>query len=183
MTRRIMIFLASARTAGNTARLAERSVAKMTAQVDWCDLTALPLPPFHDLRPNVPSVCDPALQDILRRMQLADDLVFAVPVYWYGLPAPAKLFLDHWSGFLDAPGTGFAEWIGRKRLWLMTCRADPDPAAALPIDATLQQTAQWLGMAWGGALHGVADQPGEIETDEAWALAPNFLALMPADGS
>ena len=30
----------------------------------------------------------------------ATDLVFVAPVYWYSLPAAAKLYLDYWSAWL-----------------------------------------------------------------------------------
>lgn len=183
MTRRILIFLASARQGGNSHLLARRAADHSGAQIDWCDLARVPLPAFADLRPDVPALSDPVLTDILGRMRQADDLVFAVPIYWYGLPAPAKLLLDHWSGYLDAPGTGFGIWIRDKRLWLMTCRADPAAEVAQPVELALRQTARWLGMGWGGALHGVADQPGEIAADESWSLAPDFLRLSSPDGS
>lgn len=183
MTRRILVFLASARADSNSRRLAERATTGLGAQIDWCDLANLALPAFVDQRPKVPPVSDPVLADILGRMQRADDLVFSVPIYWYALPAPAKLLLDHWSGYLDAPGTGFGTWIRDKRLWLMTCRADPAPEVARPVDHALRQTAHWLGMNWCGALHGIADLPGEIEADDSWSRAPHFLRLPPPVGS
>ena len=96
------------------------------------------------------------------------------PVYWYALPAPAKLYLDHWSGWLDRPG--FAATMRGKRLWLITTRADPVPAVAEPVERALRMTADWLGMGWGGALHGIGDAPGAVAEDAAaWDAAPGFL--------
>lgn len=111
-------------------------------------------------------------------MRSADDLVFVAPVYWYALPAPAKLLLDHWSGWLDDPDLGFAAMMAGKRLWLITTRADPDPDVPAPVEAMMARTALWLKMPWCGALHGVADAPGDITRDTAtWAQAAEFLTL------
>ena len=86
--------------------------------VAWIDLTDPPLPPFVDLRPGFALPTGPVLH-ILQAMQTATDIVFVAPVYWYALPAPAKLLLDHWSGWLDAAETGFADWAKAKSASLM----------------------------------------------------------------
>ena len=178
--RRVLFLLSSARTGGNAERLAGRVASGLGPDdvQDWQDLARPSLPGFEDLRP---SAAPPTgrLADLARAVMAADDVVFAAPVYWYALPAPAKLFLDHWSGWLDLPGMGFADALRGKRLWLITTRADPDPQVAEPVERMMRMTAQWLGMDWRGALHGVADAPGEIAQDAAWAAARGFLALRP----
>ena len=171
MTRHVLFLIASARIGGNSqalARMAARSLADGTTQT-WIDLNDPPLPAFHDLRPNAQAP-DARLTQIATAMQAATDIVFVAPVYWYALPAPAKLLLDHWSGWLDLPAMGFAQWIKAKHLWLITARADAAPDAPDATEACLRKTADWLGMGWGGALHGVADGPGDILRDTA-ALA------------
>lgn len=109
-------------------------------------------------------------------MRAASDIVFVAPVYWYALPAPAKLLLDHWSGWFDAPETGFADWAREKTVHLITARADPDPTVPDTLEAMVKRSILWLGMRWSGALHGVGDTVGEIAQDTAaMATAAHFL--------
>ena len=174
MSRRFLFLASSARAEGNALRLA-RLAAAGVAQAEWIDLAALDLPPFHDIRPaGQPPEGDS--RAVWQAMQAATDLVFVAPVYWYALPAPAKLLLDHWSGWLDVPGLGFADRMRGKTLWLITARADPDPAVAAPVEAMMRQTAVWLGMEYAGALHGIGDAAGDVLGDaRAVAQAQGFL--------
>lgn len=179
--RKLLFLCSSARKNGNTLRLAQAAAAALPADVgqDWVDLAALDLPAFRDLRPDA----EPPQGDLARLADAtlaASDIVFVAPVYWYAPPAPAKLLLDHWSGWLDLPAMRFAERIRGKTLWLVTARADPDTAVATPPEAMLRQTAAWLGMRWGGALHGIGDAAGDILHDSA-ALAHARHFLLPKD--
>lgn len=176
MSRRILFLLSSARRGGNSGALARRAAAGLppgTVQ-DWQDLAAPPLPAFADLRPAPAPEPTGRMGDLMAATLAADDLVFVAPVYWYGLPAPAKLYLDHWSGWLDLPG--FAAGTRGKRLWLITTRADPLPEVSEPVERALRMTADWMGLRWGGALHGIGDAPGDVTRDgAAWGAAPGFL--------
>ncbi|MFN4153484.1 MAG: flavodoxin family protein [Paracoccaceae bacterium] len=173
---RFLFLLSSARSGGNTEQLARRAAQSLPCPCDWLDLCTLSLPAFYDPRPALPEPPSGDLALVIDMMRSASDICFVAPVYWYSLPAPAKLLLDHWSGFLDQPGLGFPDWIKTKRLWLVSARADPDPVVPGLSEAMLQRTARWLGMTWGGALHGVADAPGEIVEDAAWQRAAAFFA-------
>lgn len=173
--RQILFLLSSSRRHGNSERLARRT-APPDAQVNWVDLASLPLPPFEDLRPRAPKP-HPVLNALLDKMRQAQDIVFVAPIYWYALPAPAKLMMDHWSGFLDQDEASFRQGLAGKRVWLITARADPKPDVPDLAEAMLRQSVEWLGMVWGGALHGVGNAVGEVETSDAWSEAPEFLTF------
>lgn len=176
MDRCFLFLLSSARAGGNSARLARAAAASVpdTAQT-WIDLNDPPLPPYTDLRPGSAAPTG-WLATVMRAMRQATDIVLVAPVYWYALPAPAKLLLDHWSGWLDSPETDFADWAREKRVFLITARADPDPTVALPMEEMVKRSITWLGMGWGGALHGIGDAPGDILRDQsALQLAQGFL--------
>jgi hypothetical protein len=146
-------------------------------RTDWLDLTTPVLPPFRDLRGEGSPPPEGRLAEIAQLMKPASDIVLVAPVYWYALPAPAKLLLDHWSGWLDAPGYDFGIWIREKRMWLITCRADPDPSVVEGPEGMVRKSAEWLGMEWGGALHGVGDAPGDVDGDlQCRETAPTFFA-------
>jgi NAD(P)H-dependent FMN reductase len=178
--RRFLFLLGSARQGGNTEALAFRAADALPEALrqDWVDLTSPSLPPFRDERGEATPAPEGRLAEIARMVLAASDIVVVAPVYWYAVPAPVKLLLDHWSGWLEVPGMGFAETVRGKRLWLITSRADPDPEVATLPEAMLRRTATWLGMDFAGALHGIADGRGSIRDDAAaWAAAPRFLTL------
>lgn len=115
------------------------------------------------------------LGDVFGQIMLASDIVIVAPIYWYAFPGPLHLLLAHLSGWLDVPELRMLDSLKGKRLWLVTTRADPDPSVPAQAEAMLRRTGEWLGMTWGGALHGVADAPGEIEGSETWGQAKSFL--------
>ena len=181
MMRHVLFLSCSARPEGNAVRLARAAAAPLTDPVRWIDLTDPPLPPFQDLRPSFARPEGP-VATVMQAMRAATDIVFVAPIYWYALPAPAKLLLDHWSGWIDAAETGFTDWAKGKRVYLITARADPDPTVADLPEAMLKRSILWLGMEWGGALHGIGDAPGEIAQDaQALRTARDFL-LRPHSG-
>lgn len=176
--RQLLFLLSSARPRGNSAALARQAASGLSAAaVTWVDLATARLPHFTDTRPAPPPPLAPVLRDILGQMMRADDLVVVAPVYWYALPAPAKLLLDHWSGFLDAPDLRFAERMANKRLWLITTRADAAADVPTPLETMVRRSGDWLGMRWCGALHAVADAPDTVQSDPAWEKAQEFLTL------
>lgn len=181
MLRRFLFLTSSARPWGNSLRLARAAASGLPATVrqDWIDLAALSLPAFADLRPAPPPP-DPVLDGLRAAILNATDICLVAPVYWYALPAPAKLLLDHWSGWLDLPGAEFASGIRGRSLWLVTARADPDPTVPETVEAMVRRSALWLGMGWGGALHGIGDAPGEVLSDgAAMAAAERFFLPSP----
>ena len=136
MTRRVLFVQASARPDGNAqamARFAAGGLSPETAQ-DWRDLTAPALEPFHDLRhggtgygPPVGVAKGPAMATLA-----ASDIVMVAPLYWYRLPAPAKLYLDHWSHWMRLADLGFMAAMAGKRMWLVMSHAGSSPAELAP---------------------------------------------------
>ena len=52
-----------------------------------------------------------------------------------------------------------------KRLWAITIVSDETPASAEPLLGCLRLTADYMNMAWGGALIGNANRPADIFDD------------------
>lgn len=181
-SRRFTFLLASARRDGNTeilTRKAAESLPPACAQT-WLRLMDLPLSPFVDIRHSVGVYPQPEGHErVLFDATLdATDLVFAVPLYWYSVPASAKTYLDYWSGWLRVPGADFKARMAAKTLWGVCALSDEDFSRADPLIGTLKLTAEYLGMEFGGVLLGFGNQPGEILADAA-ALerAAGFFAL------
>jgi hypothetical protein len=169
--RRFAFLLASARRDGNTEHLARRA-AEMLPPSDaqrWLHLADLPLAPFSDIRHSVGVYPEPTGNErILFDATLdATDLVFAVPLYWYSVPASAKTYLDYWSGWLRVPSADFRRRMASKNLWVVCVLSDEDPRRADPLIGTLEITASYMSMGFGGVLLGYGNRPGDVLADTA----------------
>lgn len=181
MARRFLFVLGSARPDGNTELLARRAAEQLPTDVEqrWIDLTAHPLPDFEDLRHDSdhvrPTEGAPAL--LLDATLSATDLVIASPLYWYSVSAQTKRYLDHWSGWLRTPGLDFKAAMAGRTLWGVTALAHEEPEVADPLVGTLNNSAAYLGMRFGGVLLGNGSKPGDVLKDtEALARAKTFFA-------
>ncbi len=182
MSRQVLVLLGSAREGGNTERLARRAVEGLPAgtAVRWLRLAGLPLEPFQDLR-HAGGYGPPTgnAAALLEATLAATDLVVAAPTYWFGLPAAVKLYLDHWSAWLRAPGVEFKARMAGKTLWAITVNsgAPGEVASSRPLIEQLRLTAAYFPMRFGGALVGHGSKPGEVEQDQAaMEEAGRFLA-------
>ncbi|MFF8526562.1 flavodoxin family protein [Streptomyces werraensis] len=181
MTRRFLFVLGSARPDGNSELLARRAAEQLPPDVDqrWIDLTAHPLPEFEDLRHDSdhvrPTEGDTAL--LLDATLAATDLVIVSPLYWYAVSAQTKRYLDHWSGWLRTPGLDFKATMAGRTLWGVTALAHEEPEVADPLVGTLNNSAAYMGMRFGGVLLGNGSKPGDVLTDtRALARAKTFFA-------
>ena len=178
--RRFLFLLSSARQGGNTQSMARAAAAGLADSVaqDWCDLTKATLPAFEDLRHGASyGPLAAPLADLANRTMLASDIVFVAPLYWYGLPAPAKLYLDHWSHWMRLPDLGFKSRMAAKRAWLIMAHAGSSEAEIAPARDGLRLATAYLGMVWGGALLADANAPGDWQKDpRTISAAAQFFA-------
>ena len=182
--RRFVFLLASGRHEGNTELLTRVAAAALPPDVEqlWIRLSDTPLPPFRDIRHDAPNYPAPEGHErILADATLtATDLVIAAPLYWYSLPASAKLYLDYWSAWMRVPGLEFKDRMAGKRMWAITVVSDDDDATANPLIETLKLSANYLHMDWRGVLMGHGNRPGDVEQDaKAFAAAATFFTPAP----
>jgi NAD(P)H-dependent FMN reductase len=178
--RRFLFLLSSARSGGNTESMARAAAAALPpdATQDWCDLTKAALPAFEDLRHGASyGPLSAPMADLAERTMQASDLVFVAPLYWYGLPAPAKLYLDHWSHWMRLPDLGFKSRMAGKRAWLIMAHAGSSEAEIAPAREGLRLAAAYLSIGWGGALLADANAPGDWQKDpKGQSAAAQFFA-------
>lgn len=180
-SRRFLFLLSSSRREGNSEQFARRAAAGVPQAhtQTWLNLADLPLPAFADLRHATKENWTPAVTDhartLLEATLAATDLIVVAPVYWYSLPAAAKLYLDHWSAWLRTPGYDFKARMAGKNLSAVSTYSDTDPRFAEPLKATL--TAVYMHMHWGGHLLGSGNRPGEVlRNEKSIAAADRFFA-------
>ncbi len=171
--RHFLFLVTSSRRAGNSEQLARRAADNLstTDTQTWINLADYPLPAFADLRHATSENWTPTIEGhartLLEATLAATDLVIVAPVYWYSLPAAAKLYLDHWSAWLRAPGYDFKARMADKTLWAVSTYSDTDPRFAAPLKETLRLSAEYMHMRWGGHLLGSGNRPGDVLDDAA----------------
>jgi len=180
MARNFLFLLASGRREGNAELLAHRAARALepTDHQRWLRLLDYPLPPFEDLRHDGQSYGEPQghAQTLVQETLAATDLVLVTPLYWYSLPASAKLYLDYWSAWMRVPSLEFKARMAGKKLWAVCVLSDEDLQAADPLVGTLRLSAEYLQMDWQGVLFGVGNRPGDVLQDnKALAIAENFF--------
>jgi multimeric flavodoxin WrbA len=183
--RRFLFLLSSTRRNGNAEVLARHAAKKLPRQWEqrWLHHLDHPLPSFMDIRhADGDDHYDPPtgnLRELLDATLWSTDIVFVAPVYWYGLPAAAKLYLDHWSGWLRVFGLDFRARMAGKRLWAVTIVSDPDRSAAEPLLGTLQLTAAYMNMVWAGSVVGYGNRLGDVVKDDTGMAAAEKLFQAP----
>ncbi|MEU3921726.1 NAD(P)H-dependent oxidoreductase [Streptomyces sp. NPDC029004] len=180
MTRTFLFLLGSSRTGGNTETLARLAAEQLPAGAEqrWLRLSELPLAEFEDLRHEgdgtYPAPTGHAAT-LLDATLEATDLVIASPLYWYSVSTSVKRYLDHWSGWLRVPGADFRARMAGRTLWGVTSYASTADKAE-PLIGTLRNTADFMGMRFGGVLLGNGTRPGQVDSDaDATARAKEFF--------
>ncbi len=170
--RLFQFLVTSARRDGNAELLARHAAASLPVETDqrWLHLSDFALPPFEDRR-HEPGFHYGEVSGnerlLLDATLAATDLVLVVPLYWYSVPASAKLYLDYWSSWLRVPGADFKARMSDKVLWGVSAFSEEDAGRVEPLVGTLRLSADYLGMGWGGVLLGRGNRPGDVMADKA----------------
>ena len=95
----------------------------------------------------------------------ADYVVFSSPVYWYGISAQLKAFIDRWSESLRIV-PGFQEQVKGKKIFLVLVGGDDPQRKAQPIVQQFAYIAEFLELDLQGHLIGTGNKPGDILHDQ-----------------
>jgi multimeric flavodoxin WrbA len=104
----------------------------------------------------------------------SDALVYATPLYWYGMSATLKNFIDRLVCYISGSFPRQEEVVRGlkgKRTALLLASEERFPGAAVSVIAQLQEIARYLGQQFVEVVNGVGNTRGEVRFDPAEPLA------------
>lgn len=160
----IAVLYASSRRGGNSERLAEVLVEGM--DVDSLFLTDYRIEPIIDYRHAEPGPYpEDDYRKLLDQVLKQDLLIFAVPIYWYGMPGQLKLFIDRWSQSLKENRKDFLDKMSGKRAYVLAVGDDDPHVKGRALIQQFRHIFDFVGIEFAGHVIGRGNRPGEIEQD------------------
>lgn len=167
----VLILVGSPRRDGNSATLAAEVLAGargagLAAEICFLDDYIGQL--LHDLRANAAPPPDRYEELFLDKFLPAQAVVFCTPVYWYGMSAQTKAFLDRSFAYYVASHPRHEEVLRRvqhKRLGLVVVSEETYPGVAMGITHQIQEYARYTHSAFLGVVHGAGNRRGEVARD------------------
>lgn len=105
---------------------------------------------------------------LLDRVLPADALVFATPIYWYGVSGQLKTFFDRLFCFIAASepeSDRFVAGLIRKRLALVMSGEETYPGAALGLIHEIQEYSRYMHSDFVGYVCGIGNKRGDVTRD------------------
>lgn len=161
-----LVLYSSSRRGGNSDLLTDRLVEGMGSTKVYLD--QLRIEPVVDRR-HVPSGFTPVDDDydgLIAQVLDHDLLIFACPLYWYGMPSPLKAFFDRWSQSLRDQRFDFRQALASKRAAVVITGSDRPRIKGLPLVQQFEYIFGFAGLPFLGYVIGEGNKPGEVLNDE-----------------
>lgn len=146
MAKKIVVITGSPRKRGNTMAMAEAFIQAAEAKghaVTRFDAAALKLDGCHAcgacFKKGKACAIVEGFNPVAEAVLAADAVAFAVPVYWFTLPAQIKAVIDHFFSFMVS-----GKDIAGKEMAIMACCGDGDPSIFDGVCGPLRRTAAYL---------------------------------------
>jgi len=172
----VLILVGSPRRDGNTFRLA--SAAKDGAEqaghgAELCFVDDYVSHFLRDCRQCRQENGTCALADQFQALFLqhylpADGILFATPLYWYGMSGQLKTFLDRTFCYYAAshPNSDtHADQMSHKRVGLIISSEESYPGAPLGLIHSIQEFCRYNQCDFIGTAHGIGNKRGDVEND------------------
>jgi multimeric flavodoxin WrbA len=173
MSTKMIVLLGSPRKKGNSATLAQQVISGAEtggAEVESFFLHGMDIRPCNAcdacLKTAEPAcVVEDDMQILYPKLQQADVIVIASPIYWFTVSAQTKLVMDRCYAF-EGPGRNL---LADKRFAYVLTYGDSDPFNSGAVNAlrTFQDGMRYIGAEIAGMVYGSASKPGAIAQNEA----------------
>ncbi len=167
----IAVIYGGSRPYGNTETLADRAVKGLPAEKIYLrDHLVLPIEDRRHEESGFLDV-DDEYNSLIDRMIPHEIVVFATPIYWYGMSGPMKNFVDRWSQTLrDDKYPDFRKQMADKKGYVIAVGGNQPTVKGLPLILQFQLIFQFFGAKLEGYVIGEGHRPGDILNDHS-ALA------------
>jgi multimeric flavodoxin WrbA len=136
----------SSRRNGNTGRFIDRIALELNIEV--VDLSNLRMSSYDYDHRNRNDDFEPLMDRVLSHEQI----IFATPIYWYGVAPAMKVFLDRISDYLELPDlVPRGRRLREKNAFIVCTSVCNEPSAA--FIGAFRETFDYLGMNFGGMAH------------------------------
>jgi multimeric flavodoxin WrbA len=172
----VLIVSSSPRRDGNSRLLAEAALEGAREAGHQTELVHLDDHIRHFLRDcrtcrNDEGRCtiDDGYEELLReRVVPADGIVFATPIYWYGVSGQLKTYFDRMFCFIAASepdSQRFVDGVIGKRLALLMSGEETYPGAMLALVHEIQEYARYTHSDFVGYVCGIGNKRGDVLQD------------------
>lgn len=162
---KLMAIYGSSRRGGNSEQLTDLIIGNLPATRLY--LADTPAPAIDDRRhapEGFPPITGP-YQGMVEQLLAHDLLLFATPLYWYGMSGHMKNFVDNFSHALRDPRYNFREAMKSKEAFVLITGSDQARRKGLPLVQQFGLICDFLGMKYGGYLIAEGGKPGEALQD------------------
>lgn len=108
---------------------------------------------------------DDDYEKVIKHVLEHDILLFATPLYWYGMSGLMKNFVDRWSQSLRNKTISFRDQMAKKQAFVLIVGGDRIHIKALPLVQQFQYIFDFMNMPMIGYLIGQGTKPAEVQND------------------
>lgn len=163
---KILVLQGSSRENGNTEQLSQ--LVLQGIPYTQIHLREKNIRAIHDQRhdPEGFTAVDDDYDAIVEAVLEHDVIVFATPIYWYGMSGFMKDFVDRWSQSLRDKRYSFKQALAQKQAFVITTGGDDPRVKGLPLIQQFQYIFGFVGMPFAGYIIGEGNKPGDVLSDK-----------------
>lgn len=161
----ILVLQGSSREEGNTellTRLVLEGVPHTSIRLREKNIRAI-CDQRHD--PDGFAAVDDDYDEVIEAVLAHDVILFATPIYWYGMSGHMKNFVDRWSQTLRDKRYSFKQAMAGKQAYVIAVGGDEPRLKGLPLIQQFQYIFGFVGMTYAGYLLGEGNKPGDVLED------------------
>ncbi|NQD65775.1 flavodoxin family protein [Bacillus haikouensis] len=164
---KVLALLGSTRKDGNSEYLAKKIVEGTDHTI--VSLADMDIRPIVDMRHSEGgfSPVEDDYEELVQMIQDHDILLFATPLYWYGMSGPMKNFFDRWSQYLRDERFNLKEELTRKKAYVVITGGTSACIKGLPLVQQFNYIFEFVNMEFSDYLIGAGVRPGEVVNDIA----------------